>query len=347
MSFDFSRWAVVSHNDDSGLGRLAVDARLVLGLKHLVIPSERLVDHPLVPGRDVLLRKDLTEPEVEAALAGLDGLIMLERHWWHPLLLQVAQRLGLKLTVMPTWEWFRGREPEWGWFHAILCPSQFTRRIVESYGWKTARVVTEPLDLRRLPAREVRGPARLFVHNAGIVDPDDRKGTADTIRAFKRVRRGDVRLIVRVQKPADLPEPDDRIELRFGSLPDHGALYAEGDVALQPSKMEGIGFMVIEPVICGLPTVTLDYPPMSEHVLQPELRIAKRWFKRSCFPRRAGAVRHAHLRLPRMGDFVRRIEWCAAHDLTEISRANRARSVVRYDVGRLRDEWSGVLSSLR
>lgn len=346
MSFDFSRWAVVSHNDDSGLGRLAQDAKSVLGLRQLVIPSERLADNPLVPGRDVLLPREMTETQMEATLSGLDGLVMLERHWWHPLLLKTAHRLGLRLAIMPTWEWFRGHEAEWGLFHAILCPSQFTRQIVTSYGWKTAQVITEPLDLRRLPAREVRGPARLFVHNAGIVDPDDRKGTADTIRAFKRVKRRDVRLLVRVQKPTELPEADDRIEIRFGSLPDHAALYAEGDVMLQPSKMEGIGFMVIEPVICGLPTITLDYPPMNEHVLQPELRIRKRWFKRSCFPKCAGAVQHAHLRLPRMGDFVRRIEWCAENDLTEISRANRARSVARYDVARLRSEWSRVLGAL-
>ncbi len=346
MSIDFFRWAVVSHNDDSGLGRLAQDAKSVLGLRHLVIPSERLVDNPLDLGRDVLLPRDMSETQMEAALAGLDGLIMLERYWWHPLLLETAYRLGLRLTVLPTWEWFRGHETEWGLFHAILCPSQFSRKIVSSYGWKTAQVITVPLDLRRLPAREVSGPARLFVHNAGIVDPDDRKGTADTIRAFRRVKRCDVRLIVRVQKPAELPEPDERIEIRFVSLPDHGSLYTEGDVALQPSKMEGIGFMVIEPVVCGIPTVTLDYPPMSEHVLQPELRIRKRWFKRSCFPKRAAAVPHAHLRLPRMGDFVRRIEWCAEHDLTAISRANRARSAARYDAASLREEWSRVLGAL-
>lgn len=346
MSFDFSSWAVVSFNDDSGLGRLAQDTKSVLGVRQLVIQSERMANKPIAPG-DVFLPPDMTEVAMEAALADIQGLIMLERHWWHPLLLKTARRMGRRLTVLPTWEWFRGHEPEWGWLHAILCPSPFCLKVVESYGWKNARLITEPLDLRRFPAREVRGPGRVFFHNAGLVDPDDRKGTGDSMLAFHRVKRRDVRLIVRTQKAESLPQiDDDRIEVRVGNLPDHGALYAEGDVAIQPSKMEGIGFMVIEPVMSGVPTITLDYPPMSDHVQQPELRVRKRWFKRSCFPRRAGAVKHAHLRLPVMRDLTRRIEWCADHDLTEIARQNRAYGERRYDVARVRDEWSRVLATL-
>jgi hypothetical protein len=347
MSFDFARWAVVSHNDDTGLGRLAQDTKAVLGVRQLVTPSERMTNKPLEPGRDVLLRPEMSEGEMEAALAGLDGLIMLERYWWHPLLLKTALRCGVRTTVLPTWEWFRGREPEWGSIDAILCPTEFSLRVVRRYGWRNAQVIAEPLDLRRFPAREVRGHGRTFFHNAGLIDPDDRKGTRDTILAFRRLKRSDVRLIVRLQQSEELPATDDRIDVQIGNLPDHGALYAEGDVAIQPSKMEGIGFMVIEPVISGIPTITLDYPPMSDHVTHPELRIKKRWFKRSCFPRRAAGVRHAHLRLPNERDLVRRIEWCADHDLTQISRDNRAAGIARYDGGKLRDEWSRVLGALR
>ena len=44
----FASWAVLAHKDDTGLGRQASDVRDVLGFgPHLVIPSERLVDHPL------------------------------------------------------------------------------------------------------------------------------------------------------------------------------------------------------------------------------------------------------------------------------------------------------------
>jgi len=346
MEVDFQKWAVVSLNDDTGLGRLAEDAKSVLGVRQLVIPSERMTTKPLTPGRDVLIRPDISEREMEEALDGLQGLIMLERHWWHPLLLRAALRRGVRLVVLPNWEWFRGCDAEWGGFDAILCPSEYTLRVVRGFGWKKSQLITVPLDLRRFPAREVRGSGRIFFHNAGLIDPDDRKATRDTILAFRRVARRDVRLIVRLQQEEQLPPFDGRIEVRIGNLPRHGALYAEGDVAVQPSKMEGIGFMVIEPVICGVPTITTDYPPMNEHVTQPDLLVRKRWFKRSSFPARAAGMRHAHLRLPSGRDLVRRIEWCADHDLTAISRENRARSVQRYDVARLRDEWSRALAPL-
>ena len=39
----FADWAVVAHKDDTGFGRMAADARKVLGFgHHFVIPSERL-----------------------------------------------------------------------------------------------------------------------------------------------------------------------------------------------------------------------------------------------------------------------------------------------------------------
>jgi glycosyltransferase involved in cell wall biosynthesis len=126
-----------------------------------------------------------------------------------------------------------------------------------------------------------------------------------------------------MQKPAPLPPLDDRIEIKLGHLENHADLYTEGDAAIQPSKMEGTGFMVLEPLCTGLPVVTTDYPPMNEYIRQPEMLVRKRWFKRKAFPTRVAGIRHAHLRLPSLRDLVHKIEWCATHDLGEISRANR------------------------
>lgn len=346
MSADLSRWAVVAYNDDTGLGRMAQDACAVLGMRQLVVPSERLTTKPLVPGRDVLLRKDATEPELAAALAGLQGLLLLERPDWHPLLLPVAKKQGLRTACVPMWEWIRVQVPEWAQVDAVLCPSEFCLQIVRGCGWRHSQQLDWALDLCRFPVREIRGPGRIFFHNAGLVDADDRKGTRDTIRAFRRVARSDVRLIVRMQKAAELPELDERIDVRIGNLGEPAELYAEGEVAVQPSKMEGLGFMVLEPVCAGVPTITIDYPPMSDCVTQPELRAKTRWFKRSAFPARAAGVKHAHLKLPRESDLARRIAWCAERDLGEISRANRAFAEARYAGGRLRSVWSQALGNL-
>lgn len=343
---DFSRWAVVAHKDDSGFGRQAADLKQVLGLgHHVVIPSERLWDKPLEGPHEVMLDRKAPTEAVRQALQGLAGIIFFERNNWHPELLPVARDLGVKTVCAPNWEWFKGRDHLWELCDLFVCTSQFALKIVQSYGWQNAVYVGPwPLNIHSFPPRTIHGPARLFIHNAGLVDPDDRKGTRDTIQAFKRVKRRDVRLLVRMQKQVPLPELDDRIEVFFGNLDKPADLYASGDVVIQPSKMEGNGFMVLEPLCSGMPVITTDYPPMSEYVQQPEMRVQKRWFKRKAFP--SAWVKHAHLRLPRQGDLTRKIEWCAEQDMEPIATANRQWAEHHFDPVRARQIWSQVLIPL-
>ncbi|MBI5425898.1 MAG: glycosyltransferase [Opitutae bacterium] len=345
MNVDFSRWAVVAHKDDTGFGRMAADARRVLGLgRHIVIPSERLTDHPLDPRDETRLDPKDPPARVEEVLAGLQGILFFERPAWHPQLLATARRLGVKTVCVPMWEWFHGRAAEWRDCDLFACPGEFSAQNIRAYGWKNVAVVPWAFDLTRFPARSVRGPARRFVHNAGLVDRDDRKGTRDTVAAFTRTRLPEARLVVRLQTAAELPPADARVTVQVGNLDDPAALYAEADCAIQPSKMEGIGFMVLEAVASGLPVITLDYPPMSEFVAQPELRVAKRWFKRRAFANHW--VPHAHLRLPRQGDLVRIIEWCATNDLAPVARANRDWAERTFARERLVAHWEQTLARL-
>jgi glycosyltransferase involved in cell wall biosynthesis len=346
MPVNFSNWAVVAYNDDTGLGRMAQDIQSVLGVRQLVIPSERLQTHPLKPGRDALLRPDATEAEIAAMLTGLEGLILLERISWHPLLPALARRMGLRLACVPMWEWFRGTDTEWGAVDLFLCPSPRCLEVVRSYRWRNSLELPWTLDMKRLPLRRVSGPARVFFHNAGLVDADDRKGTRTVIEAFRRVRAEGVRLIVRLQKAAELPTPDARTEVRLGSVDTPAALYAEGDAAVQPSKMEGLGFMVLEPAACGVPTITTDSAPMSDYVHEPNLRVAPRWFAQTAWPARVAGIRHARLHPPRTGALVRAMEWAATHDLAVASAASRAWAESTFAPDRLRAEWSRALSQL-
>ena len=342
---DYSKWAVVAHNDDTGFGRQAADIKAVLGVqKHIVIPSERLADKPLVPPHDVLLKPSDPTECVERALEDLDGIIFFERTNWHPELLPVARKLGVATVCVPNWEWFNGVGKSWALCDLLACPTKFTVSVVEQYGWDQAKFLPWAIDTSGLPVRKIKGPARTFFHNAGLVDRDDRKGTRDTILAFKRVKRSDIRLIVRMQKEVPLPPLDERIEIRVGNLAHPADLYREGDVAIQPSKMEGIGFMVLEPVCCGIPVLTIDYPPMNEFVQQPEMRACKRWFKRRAFA--TSWIPHAHLRLPSINDLSRKIEWCASNDMTRVSEENLAWSRSTFSKERLFEVWTQQLNTL-
>jgi glycosyltransferase involved in cell wall biosynthesis len=346
MSADFSRWAVVGYKDDTGLGRMAADARRVLGLGfHFVAPSERLTDYALNPREEFWLRPDASLEVLRDLLLRVDGILVLERYGWHPRLLEVARELGVATVCVPMWEWFRGDAAEWRFCDLFACPNRFAEKVVRGYGWRNTVVVPWALDLAKLPRRNVSGPARFFVHNAGLVDHDDRKGTRAAIAAFSRVSRPDLRLLVRMQKPIELPRLDPRIEVVVGNLPHPAELYEVGDAFIQPSKMEGLGFMVLEPVACGLPVITTNYPPMNEYVRQPELRCELRWFKRRAFAR--NWIRHAHLRLPRERSLADRIAWAAENDLAPIAASNGDWATAEFSPTRLRAVWSGLLPAGR
>jgi glycosyltransferase involved in cell wall biosynthesis len=344
-TLDLSRWAVVARNDTSHLGRMAEDMKALLGVRHLVIPSDRLETRPLDGSYDTLLRSNADEAEVTSAIDGLQGMVLLGAEW-NKLLLRVARRLGVRVACVPMWDWFQGSDANWAMVDMFLCPSDFCLKVVRSYGWTNAIQLPWAVDLSRLPCRFVRGEARVFFHNGGVMDDDDRKGTRGTICAFSKVRRRDVRLIVRLQKPAELGPLDDRVEVRIGTLDDVFDLYAEGDVAVQPSARAGIGFMVLEPVCCGLPTITTDTLPISDYVRQPELRTKTRWFGRAAWPMRVPRLRESYGRLPSISDVTRRIEWCAEHDLTTFSKENRLMAQRMFNPDRLRARWTHALGGL-
>jgi glycosyltransferase involved in cell wall biosynthesis len=343
-TLDFNQWAVVAHKDDTGLGRQARDIRKVLSIgRHIVIPSERLTDHPLNPDDEVLLSSEAPEARVKEVLQGLQGIVFFERASWHPDLLRCARELGVATVGVPNWEWFRAYDENWNYCDLFACPNDMALQTVRRHHRTNSVLLPWCLDLDSLPAQSITGPARIFVHNAGLVDADDRKGTRDTIESFRRTRRKDIRLIVRLQKEVSLPEMDERIEVQIGNIENHADLYQNVDVAIQPSKMEGIGFMVLEAVCAGLPVITTDYPPMKEYVLQPELRVRTHWWNRKAFP--TPWVKHAHLRLPRKDDLTRCIEWCADQDMAPFSKQNRAWAEEIFSADHLRRQWSEAFDS--
>ena len=72
----FSDWAVYAHKDDTGFGRMANDIREVLGFwYHLVIPSERLIDHPVDGITEQWLPLDAPIETIRSLLSGLAGIL--------------------------------------------------------------------------------------------------------------------------------------------------------------------------------------------------------------------------------------------------------------------------------
>jgi len=347
FSSDLSNWAVVGFKDDTGIGRMTRDIQQVLGVgHHIVAPSERMEGYPLEGTHELLLSDSLDADKLKEFLSGLKGIICLERLHWRSDLIPVAKSLGIKVVCVPMWEWFRGTDEDWKDADLFLCPNLKAVEVLRSYGFDNTMHVPWPLDLEALPSREVSGVARTFIHNAGLVDHDDRKGTSCVVKAFSKVRNPDICLIIRMQQESPLPIKDHRIDLRIGNLDNPAELYTEGDVAIQPSRMEGLGFMVLEPVCCGMPVITTDAAPMNEYVHQPELLAHPTLIRKKSFAYKAASIPHAYLTPPKVSSLAKRINWCSHNDLSQISKQNRDWALSRHCSQNIRLSWENTLSKL-
>jgi len=102
-----------------------------------------------------------------------------------------------------------------------------------------------------------------------------RKGTDFVLEAFDKLE-GNAKLVIHSQ--ADLlkclPEHIEIMERLIGKeklklvnkTVTAPGLYHLGDVYVAPSRLEGIGLTVAEALSCGLPLITVDFPPMNEFV---------------------------------------------------------------------------------
>jgi 1,2-diacylglycerol 3-alpha-glucosyltransferase len=117
-------------------------------------------------------------------------------------------------------------------------------------------------------AGEGRDPV-CFFYPAGFLSR--RKPLPQILKAFRRLRGDDVRLVVKgqVERRVELLERaarDPRIEVILEDLPadEHLRLFAAADVCVAPSRWEGLGLHLFEAMALGLPVITNDNPPMNE-----------------------------------------------------------------------------------
>lgn len=341
-------WAVLAPKSASGFGRQAEDLKRLLGIRHHIIADyDNLANQPPATEFEFPMPKKSSRDDLDRELVerrGIRGIVFFERSGWIDGILPYCRERGIRTVCVPNWEWFRREDPNWSHCDFFACPSPYTFQLLLRFGFLNCAYVPWALDLASLPRRAVAGPARHFVHNAGIVDVQDRKATLDTIAAFARTRNPDIRLTVRAIRDFDHPPiKDPRISLKIGELDSPADLWLEGDVAIQPSKLEGLGFMVLEPAACGIPTITTDFPPMSDHVPYPQLLVRPNRIKRKAFSTQW--VKHVRLRIPNRRALADRIEWCASNDLAPLAAALRALHETRFDAEILRASWMRILQA--
>ncbi|MDY6844797.1 MAG: glycosyltransferase, partial [Thermodesulfobacteriota bacterium] len=81
----------------------------------------------------------------------------------------------------------------------------------------------------------------------------------------------DAELLIHTQQGKG-KEQEGNITILHGTVPREELvqMYQESDVAVLPSKWEGLGLTFLEAISCGLPILTVDAPPMNEFVKNRE-----------------------------------------------------------------------------
>ncbi len=216
-----------------------------------------------VGGRDVILTLEVFLREV-AALAFAEGIPLIH---------------------VPNLEWISDREgwaTELGAADLVLAKTEHTVRALEGAGLGNVRYVPFSVPLEPEPPRPTRRPV-IFFHSAGLGGSHDPKNPGAVLAAFAERLGGreDARLVLKSQVPlARRKVPVDLAPYRGlenltvieRDLPYDEVLLLTraADVAVYPSRAEGLGLPLLEALALGAAVITTDAPPMNEIVRDGE-----------------------------------------------------------------------------
>jgi glycosyltransferase involved in cell wall biosynthesis len=198
--------------------------------------------------------------EVKRLIAGLDAIFAIERGYI-PGLWFAAKSMGIRTILMPNIEWFRPEDPEMTMIDLFIAPTLSCAEMLkrEGLGQRTL-YIPYPVNVEKFAFR-CRERAESFIHCRGWGGYKGRKGTDIVLEAAKRC--AEVRFVIRAQKPLE-ETCSGNVQL-LGPTATPEEQYNMGDVAIQPSRWEGVGLQILEAMSCGLPTIVPDAPPMNEY----------------------------------------------------------------------------------
>jgi hypothetical protein len=323
------RIGLLGFNSATGLGYQNRDL-----VDKLPIASWLIVEHPSKPSLDpppdlpvVISPITASGDDVQDWLGEIDCLLFYEQ----PLigdLPGLARQRGIAVVCIANWEWLN---PEAKWIDqidAFICPNRHTFDLLTK--WKAARGanwklehVPAPVDTKRFRSM-VRSKCEsfLFINGQGGVSPyfpgwirhrkgPPRKGLDVVLNAAKQTPEIPILIRSQVKLPARIPG---NVTL-LPPVQENDELFANGDVAIQPSYFEGTGLQMIETLASGMPLVSTDAAPMNELPLFRAIRCTNRLGKVGGNP--------IQVSIPDSSDLVRCMKECIGTDITEASIAAR------------------------
>jgi glycosyltransferase involved in cell wall biosynthesis len=262
------RIGLIGYCCDTGLGLVTRDFH-----RHLPFDSWLVIKHPMLGV--AYDRLDESCEVYQEERSGIQVINWLERldavfsvqSAYIPWLWRLCKKMGKSIGLMPNAEWLQLDLPSTNLVDRFIAPTQDCAALLAAAGFADRTVyIPHVIDTSRF-AFKCRRKAELFLHCRGWGGYSERKGTAVFIEAARRCP--EIPFALRFQREVDTDIPPNVQVFGVANTPEE--LYNVGDVAIQPSKWEGVGLQIIEAMACGLPTIVCDAAPMNEHVVERSL----------------------------------------------------------------------------
>lgn len=339
------RLGLVGWVADSGVGRELIDA-----LRHLPVSALFMLQNPGKPTRQDLVPKNIPVhvsspsgadliPQMAHFLerTGIDTVLTWEVPgcWEFPKLWATKK---VRWVNVIHWDWFSPDQGHaWSLASALVAPNRMCQaELLSRYNLKST-LLSVPVDTERLPFKERRF-ADLFLSTYGYGGFHNRRSLPEILAAWKAMK-SPPSLMVRAQVPPGellqiaLPR---NVIVELGNAPEPADLYEIGDIAVQPSRYEGLGLSMLEAQSCGIPVLTVNGPPMNEiaaELLVPCSQVASI----SVMGKTIAAY------TPSAEGIQKVIEGIQGKDIRELSRGVRAKVERYYSWRALLPSWLSLL----
>lgn len=337
------RLGLVGYGSDTGVGMELRDA-----LVHLPAVSAFILKHPERPETKGLRFPPSTFfskgwellQEMETWIADVkpDTILTWEipGDWRFP---DLWKRKGIRWVCVIHYDWFMPEHKHDYEKARLISPNfQCQNGIKALYGLDST-LLPIPVDLDRLPFKERRFAHR-FVTVYGQGGPHDRRSIREIVAAWRGITMA-FPLTIRAQKKpvefeGDLPNS---IGIDLGNMETTAHLYEEQDVAVLPSKFEGVGISLIEAQALGLPVITTDMEPM--RTLAPDLLVNASPFSLEFM------IGHKVIAgFPSVLDLRRVVDDISGKDIRDLSHMARRRVENQYSWTVLKEQWLDQLEGV-
>lgn len=333
--------AVVGWGGDSGVGRELIDAT-----RNLIIDSAFIIPNESKPTRTDLLKlpcvfaKSFTPgiPEMEAFLDAHkpDTILTWEvpGSWDYP---ELWHRRGIRWVHMVHWDWFAPKYRNlWKLAH-LVCPNKMAMNILKRNYGLYATLLPVPVDTAKLKF-EKRSRALRFVSIYGFGGAHDRRSLGEVLEAWRMLANPPILRVMAQKQPPELAgkEKVRNVDVLLGNTPEPGDLYNEADIAVQPSRYEGVGVSMLEAQARGVPVIAVDAAPMNE-IVRDLLVPVSRTVEVNLMEKKVVSNIPCAKQLSQLIDGIQR------NDISDLSIRARAMVETEYSWKALRERWTALL----